>query len=378
MRLAIYTDYIYHRHQGEIYGERAFALFLARLAEHVDEAVVVGRLDPAGEPSRYPIGDRIRFVPLPFYRSLDRVIEVGRALAGAARSFWRVLDEVDCVWVLGPNPFAIVFALMALLRGRKVALGVRSEMVPYVRSRHPGNRLLELAALALDGGFKLLSRRCPVVAVGPEIGSQYLPKADVLEILVSLVDESDVVNEPASDPGPKTTVLSVGRLESEKNPLLLADCLAVLGKQERVYELIVCGEGPMAQDLEQRLDELGVADAVEMVGYLSIDGGLRDLYASADVLLHASWTEGFPQVLLEAFAAGLPVVATDVGGIAAAAGDAVRLIPPGDPEAAAEAVHEVATDQELRGCLVERGRAFVLEHTTDAETRAVAKFLAEA
>ena len=49
--------------------------------------------------------------------------------------------------------------------------------------------------------------------------------------------------------------------------------------------------------------------------------GLLALYRSAHVLLHVSWTEGLPQVLFEAFAAGLPVVATDVGGVAEAAGD---------------------------------------------------------
>lgn len=279
--------------------------------------------------------------PLPFYSSLDRLGEAGRALVDAARRFWKVLDDVECVWVLGPNPFAIVFALLALLRRRRVALGVRSEMVPHVRARHPGNRVLELAALAMDGGFKLLSRRCPVVAVGPEIGAQYSSKAEVLEVLISLVDASDVVEVPSERVGSETTVLSVGRLESEKNPH-------------------------------------AVGGSAELVGYVSLDDGLRDLYASTDVLLHASWTEGFPQVLLEAFAAGLPVVATDVGGIAAAAGNAVRLIPPGDPQAAAAAVREITTDERLRKRLIEGGRAFVLEHTTDAETRSVAEFLAKA
>ena len=53
-----------------------------------------------------------------------------------------------------------------------------------------------------------------------------------------------------------------------------------------------------------------MAERVDLRGYLPLDGGLLDLYRGADALLHVSWTEGVPQVLLEAFAAGLPVVAT--------------------------------------------------------------------
>ena len=57
---------------------------------------------------------------------------------------------------------------------------------------------------------------------------------------------------------------------------------------------------------------------------------------SSDVFLHVSWTEGVPQVLFEAFAAGLPVVATDVGGVAQAVDGAALLVAPGDALAAAK------------------------------------------
>lgn len=378
MRLAIYTDYIYQQHDGEVFGERAFTLFLAELAEHVDEAIVVGRLDPAGEASRYPIGERVHFSPLPYYSRLDRIGPVLRTLGEAARRFWRTLDRVDCVWVLGPNPFAIVFACMALARRKRVVLGVRSEMVPYVRSRHPDRRGLQYAALGLDAGFKLLSRWCPVIAVGPVIGAQYSGSRAVLEILVSLVDRRDIAaaTEPRSlDEQSELTILSVGRLESEKNPLLLADCLSALHRDDPRWRLVVCGEGPMEADLRRRLESLGVADAAEFRGYVPLDGGLRELYAESDFLLHASWTEGFPQVLLEAFAAGLPVVATDVGGIRTAAGGAVRLITAGDSEAAVEALRDLAADPRETEGLAHRGRAFALDHTTEVEVGRVAAFI---
>ncbi len=102
---------------------------------------------------------------------------------------------------------------------------------------------------------------------------------------------------------------------------------------------------------------------------------LDELYRSSHVLLHVSLTEGLPQVLLEGFAAATPVVATDVGGVAAAVGDAALLIPPEDAEAAAAAVRRVVEDAPLRGRLLAAGHRYARAHTVEVETRRVAEFL---
>ena len=110
---------------------------------------------------------------------------------------------------------------------------------------------------------------------------------------------------------------------------------------------------------------------------MPIDGGLPELYRTSHAFLHISWTEGLPQVLFEAFAAGLPVVATEVGGVPAAVGDAALLVPPGDAGPPAEQLARIGQDAELRRRLVAAGLARVREHTLEAECRRVAEFLAE-
>ncbi len=102
---------------------------------------------------------------------------------------------------------------------------------------------------------------------------------------------------------------------------------------------------------------------------------LAELYRDSHVLLHVSWTEGLPQVLLEGFAAATPVVATDVGGVGGAVAGAALLVPPGDAEAAAEAVRSVVDDPALRERLREAAHRYALAHTAEAETLAVAEFL---
>jgi glycosyltransferase involved in cell wall biosynthesis len=170
-------------------------------------------------------------------------------------------------------------------------------------------------------------------------------------------------------------VLSVGRLDAEKNPLLLADILKLLVDSGEDWRLTVCGEGPLEGELRERLRRLGLEDRAELVGYLPLHGGLLDLYRSSDALLHVSLTEGLPQVLLEAFAAGLPVVATAVGGVAGAVGDAGMLVPPNDAEAAAAALERLARGQDLRDRLAKAGLERVRGRTLEAESARVAAFL---
>jgi glycosyltransferase involved in cell wall biosynthesis len=378
MRVAVYIDDTFRRDDDGVSGERAFVRFMTSMAPLVERLIVVGRLDPRPGRSHYPLGRDVEFVGLPYYKSLTHPLEVIRSFEGSVRSFWRLLDRVDTVWLLGPYIHAIGFALLALLRRRRVVLGVRQDFPRYVRSRHPGLRWVHLSADALEFMFRRLARRLPVVVVGPDLADRYMPAPRVLELMVSLVSAADVLDESeavAGAEGPVRRLLSVGRLDREKNPLLLVDIIAALHAADPDWRLVVVGEGPMRSEVERRIAELGLAAVVDMRGYVPIDGELPSLYESCDAFLHVSWTEGVPQVLFEAFAAGLPVVATDVGGVARAVDDAALLIPAGNAAAAVSALNRIADERALRQRLIRAGLTRVRERTLEAETRRLVAFL---
>ncbi len=379
IRLGVFTTYVHHRAGGAIYAERAFALFLGALRAHCERVVLYGRLSHAGGPARYPIGEGVELIALPSYPELSRPLEALPALLRSLRTFWRTVPSLDLVWVLGPHPLAIAFALLARLRGKPVVLGVRQDLPLYVRSRHPDRRRLHLAASALERTFRLLGRCLPVVAVGPELARSYGRSRDVLEINVSLVSEADVLAPSAAEArfyDGELQILAVGRVEAEKNPLLLADLLALLNADRPRWRLVVCGEGAMMEALASRLAELDLADRAELRGYVSFGEELTAAYRESHMLLHNSSTEGLPQVLLEAMAAALPVVASDVGGIREAVGAATLMVPPRDPAAAAEALRRLAADSLLRADLVEAGHSYVTGRTIEAETMQAGRFLA--
>jgi len=376
LRVAVYTDYAYHRDGDGLWAERAFALFLNELAQRVDELVLLGRVHPQSGGGRYRIDPAVRFVELPFYATMTRPAQSLRQMAASLRHAAPVLDDVDAVWLLGPHPLALLFAVQALLRRRRVVLGVRQELRVYVRSRHPHRRWIWAAGEVMEGLWRRLARRTAVVVVGPQLADQYRDARRLLGVAISLVRDGDIGAPPVQRDDDEIRVLSVGRLETEKNPLLLADVLARLNAGERRWRLVVCGEGPMEDELRQRLEALGVADRCDLLGYVPHGEALSQCYRSSDLLLHVSWTEGLPQVLFEAFAAGLPVVATDVGGIRAAVGDATVLIPAGDADAAVDALRALHADAGRRDALVQRGLAHAREHTIEAETERVARFIA--
>jgi glycosyltransferase involved in cell wall biosynthesis len=129
----------------------------------------------------------------------------------------------------------------------------------------------------------------------------------------------------------------VGRLSPEKGvDVFLEACTRLVGDGV-AFSAIVAGDGPERRNLEQLRDDLGLADRAHFVG--GIDG-VQSLYASLDLLVIPSRSEGLPNVLLEALRADVPVVATRVGAIPEVLGGSPAgvLVPAGAPDALAEAI----------------------------------------
>jgi glycosyltransferase involved in cell wall biosynthesis len=140
----------------------------------------------------------------------------------------------------------------------------------------------------------------------------------------------------------RKVVLAVGRLSKEKAHSDLIEALALL--KDAPAQLLLVGDGPEREALTTLARSRGVS--------LTMAGHIRDAapyFAIADVFVLPSHSEGSPNVLLEAMAAGLPIVATAVGGVpdAVTDGEQALLVPPAQPQAMAGAIKKLLTDQEL-------------------------------
>jgi glycosyltransferase involved in cell wall biosynthesis len=383
VRLGIYADLVYHADDRGVSTDRAFILFIGALAERIDEVVVFGRLAPGSGRAPYSLPERIRFVALPHYARVTSVRRLLRSLGAARRAFAAELGPLDAVWLFGPHPIALEFARIARARHVSVVLGIRQDFPQYIAHRLPSRRWAWAIPVAhvLDRMFRLLAHRLPTVVVGEALGARYRAGngSDLLVTGISLVSRSTVAapdDAVTKDWSGELRLLSVGRVDAEKNPLLLPEILARLGRTG-AWRLIVAGDGPLAGAVAARAAELGVDDRLELRGYVSHGDGLRRLYETSHALLHVSRTEGVPQVLFEAQAAGLPVVATDVGGVAGALGYGERglLVPPGNAVAAAEACERLRREPELRSAFIHRGLEFARAESIESQLDRLVGFL---
>lgn len=167
------------------------------------------------------------------------------------------------------------------------------------------------------------------------------------------------------DPPPITErarILAVGRLSPEKGFAVLIEALALLRHRGLDAGLAIVGDGPERGALERRIASLGLADRIDLTGELPPAEVARVL-AQSDVFCMASFSEGLPISIMEAMAAGVPVVSTWIAGIPELArqNETALTVPPADAEALAEAIARLIGDQDLRVRLARAARACVAE-----------------
>lgn len=209
------------------------------------------------------------------------------------------------------------------------------------------------------------------IAVSRDVGAQLqrrfgVPPAKVV-VIPNAVDLDDIAARRGPPPNWPATrgqrvALILARLETDKGIEYAIDAAATLPN----VALVIAGAGSRRADLEARASALGIAERVHLLGHRS---DAPALLKYADVFVLPSLVEGLPLSVLEAMAAGVPVVATDIPGTREAVEHDVTglLVPPRDPRALAHAIDRVLGD-------VDSARAWTLaarerarrEFSTDA------------
>jgi glycosyltransferase involved in cell wall biosynthesis len=156
-------------------------------------------------------------------------------------------------------------------------------------------------------------------------------------------------------------VITVANLRYEKGYDVLLDAAAQATPNRPGLVFLSVGQGPLASEMEERRNRLGLESTFRFLGFR---GDVPDLLAAADIFCLASRNEGLPVALMEAYAVGLPVVATRVGGLPEVVEDGRSgvLVAPEDPGALADGLVAIAEDEIWRGKLGRRaselGRQF--------------------
>ena len=222
--------------------------------------------------------------------------------------------------------------------------------VPHVITMHGGryyaarlrNRVALRAAIALSAR---------TLAVSHHLADQmsqdlWMSRSRIATILNGVryvrPDRTTLRHELGIGPSDRLMV-SVGRLSIEKGHRHLIDAMALLAARHPTLHLAISGSGPLAAALASQARELSLADRVHLLGLRS---DVAAILAAADLFVLPSLSEGTPLALLEAMFAGCPIVATEVGGVAAALahGEGGVFVQPGNAPALAAAVDSLLND----------------------------------
>lgn len=212
--------------------------------------------------------------------------------------------------------------------------------VPLVISEHytgfPRGTLSRWDRLVARWAFGRAARVCPDSA---DLGRHLAPLARGTRIqpMPNVVDTAVFAPGPARAPGERRRLVNVASLHDKKGHEYLLEAVGKIRESRPDVELTIVGDGPRRAELERMAADLGVQESVRFAGMRNREE-VAELLREADVFVLSSLWENAPHAVIEAFASGLRVVATDVGGVSELMDpEAGVLIPPADAQALATA-----------------------------------------
>ena len=264
--------------------------------------------------------------------------------------------------------FSILFKLVRILKEHRIDLlhcHVHKPTVYGVMAARLAGTPIVLShvhGLGRSGKFRrkltnyLVSRKCSkIIAVANSVKEDILrnnwrmpsEKVSILENSVDYARFADVSATKADArrmlelPTDAFVFGTVGRLAKTKGLTFLIEAFSIVKEQIPSAELILLGNGPCRDELEQQASKSPCRDSIRFLGHR---GNIEQLYRAMDVFVLSSVAEGMPRAILEAMAAGIPCIATKVGGIPEILPnrDAGRLVPARDADALASSMVEFA------------------------------------
>ncbi|MBI1393921.1 MAG: glycosyltransferase [Alphaproteobacteria bacterium] len=306
---------------------------------------------------RYAIPPKIGMTYAAF--SLERRLR--RAIAEVCADGWD-FDLIDAHYLY---PDGVAATRVAADIGKPIILTARGSDVSEIPA-HPLQRRMILSSVALADCVV-----CVADALREELISIGAP-AEKLRTLRNGVDldrfrpvDGSTVRKRFGLSG--DLIVSVGHLIPRKGHDLVIDAVAALAHRGADVSLLIIGDGPERQPLEAKARQANLADRVRFAGAVPNEE-LSEYYSAADVLALGSTREGWPNVLLEAMACGVPAVAPPVWGCAEviAAPEAGRIAAERSAPALAEALSDILTNEPDRAATRAYAERFSWEETSDA------------
>ena len=378
MKLAVFSGQ-YFWFDGKDYStDEAFVKFVMSFHPSFEKIVFCDAVKEERKKQPYPLDPtKSEVCPLPDF-SICSFVSMLISIPTIYRILRDNMWQWDLIWLHAPHPVSLIFAHLCRKSRKPFFLFVRQNFREYVANRSRGGKLLavRILALVLEHVFRLMSSRVLTFTVGREMYEIYGKNGrPVCQTAVSLIHNSDINGVvDKSKEGAALRMVTVGRLDPEKGIIYLIEAVGDLvrsGTKEVMLDIV--GDGSEGRSLRRKVMDEGLYDHVVFRGYIPYGEALFRVYRQSDVLLLPSLTEGCPQVLFEAMACGVAIVATRVGGIPFFIEDGRNglLVNPASPSEIVSAILRLKRDRNLLFRLASKGIETARKHTVEIERQHV-------
>lgn len=367
-------------------AEGSFARYVDSIAPYFDRVILsVPVFDtPPAAGSRLRASN-VSLAPLPYFPGPRQFYPQLLSMRSRLKQW---VTQCDVIHLRVPSPAAI-FAFRIAEAQRKpiflLVVGDYEALLPHLGYRGLKKFLFSKYVAFEEWALRYMTRRALTFANGAALRAKHAGDGvRVHETKTTTLSLADLSTRTDTCDGPRIKLLCVSRIDPRKGLRSLPEVVGNLVASGHDVSLDIVGPtigliGESERDaISEEARRHGVVDRVNLRGPVALDQ-LMPLYREFDLfVLPTRPGEGIPRVLMEAMAAGLPIVTTDVSGIASliADGDNGLLVPDGSTDGVADALRKLITDAPLRQRLIKNGYATARAHTLEQQADSLMQVVA--
>lgn len=350
--------------EGQWFSNGGFPIQMAGIVSLFDSArlLIADRGSASEGGIALPRCAVIATMPLPQGADLARKRYIAAHIVRYVRLIMRHIRDVDVVHIPVPGDIGLITMVLSLLLRKRTIVRYSGSWLP-TRESTIANRVTRGLMRMCAGGRNVM------LATGDGVKPPARGISWIFSTALRGAEIGDIRPDLGRGLGDPVQLAYIGRLSEEKGVAVLIDAMELLKKESTgsLPRVSIIGEGLERQRLETRAARGEVLEYFRFTGQLDRRELSRVLHGM-DICVQPSLTEGFSKAWLDAFAHGLPVLASDVGAARQVIGDDGErgwLVPPGDARALATRIRSVMTRQEGWPGLRTRCRAYVEGRTIE-------------
>ena len=289
----------------------------------------------------------------------------------------RSVKESEIIWIKLPSIVGIIGFFFAKVYHKPLVLDIGGNAKEaWRRFQYQGvyKILVKIGGFILHKITSLMINYALTLLTGEELYRLYGKNKRSVLFTRTLFEERDIFHRQDTCQKETIKLLYVGKIIADKGIFCLLGATKNLLEEGYNIYLTIVGFGPEEEELKRKIEDLNISKNVEFKEYIPFGRRLLQIYRNADVFIMSSiHFEGFPRVILEAMGAGLPVLATNIGGVSGIIKNNENgiIIKPNSQEDICRAVKELIQNPKLRRKIIRNSLYSIKQHTAEVEVKKV-------